>query len=118
MVDVPTIEVDGLTETQRRALILADNKLAMNAGWDEALLALELTDLAGVGFNLGLVGFDAAELAKLIATKNTPPLDTSPQLTDGFKFSVIVGAEDEADQGRMIERFETEGLKCRPLITQ
>lgn len=116
LVEVPTIEVGGLTETQRRALILADNKIAINAGWDETLLALELNDLTGLGFNLGLAGFDAAELAKLIGPAT--PLDTSPQLTDGFKFSVIVGAENEADQGLLIERFEAEGLTCRPLITQ
>ena len=61
----PVIELAHLTDAQRRAYILADNKLALNAGWDEALLKLELADLQELGANLGLTGFSADELAHL-----------------------------------------------------
>jgi DNA modification methylase len=66
---VPTIELSGLSDAQRRAYILADNKLALNAGWDTELLALELADLADLDFDLSLVGFDDDELAALLAEK-------------------------------------------------
>src|SRR5690606_15260526 len=66
METVPTIVLSGLSATQRRALVLADNRIAMNAGWDEDLLALELSDLQEAGFDLGLTGFDDDELQNLL----------------------------------------------------
>lgn len=66
METVPTIVLTGLSEIQRRALVLADNRIAMNAGWDEDLLALELSDLQEAGFDLGLTGFDDDELQDLL----------------------------------------------------
>ena len=62
---VPAIRIDYMTEAQKRAYIIADNKLALNAGWDEELLALELGELRDLGFDLGLVGFNDDELAAL-----------------------------------------------------
>lgn len=64
--EVPTVRLEHLTETQKKAFILADNKIAMNAGWDEELLALELKDLDDVMFDLNLTGFDGKELDELI----------------------------------------------------
>jgi DNA modification methylase len=64
---VPCIRLAHLTDTQRRAYIIADNKLALNAGWDEELLGLELADLREDGFDLELTGFDGDELANLLA---------------------------------------------------
>jgi DNA modification methylase len=64
---VPCIRLSHLTDTQRRAYIIADNKLALNAGWDEELLGLELADLREEGFDLELTGFDGDELANLLA---------------------------------------------------
>lgn len=66
MKTVPAIVLTGLSETQRRALVLADNRIAMNAGWDEDLLGLELSDLQEAGFDLGLIGFDDDELQDLL----------------------------------------------------
>ena len=62
---VPTIRIDYMTDAQKRAYIIADNKLALNAGWDDELLALELGELQAEGFDLVLTGFDDDELAKL-----------------------------------------------------
>ena len=58
MEDVPCIVLSGLTEAQRRAYILADNKLALNAGWDDELLRIELEALKDLDFDLDLTGFD------------------------------------------------------------
>ena len=65
--EVPAIEVSGLTDAQKRAYILADNKLALNAGWDTDLLKVELSELQTDGFDIDLIGFNADELAKLLA---------------------------------------------------
>src|SRR6476619_5943409 len=56
MDQVPVIELAGMSETQRRAYIIADNRLSLNAGWDEELLGLELADLGSLGFDLSLTG--------------------------------------------------------------
>lgn len=63
---VPCIELAHMTEAQKRAYVIADNKLALNAGWDDEVLALELKALQDDGFDLELTGFDDAELSKLL----------------------------------------------------
>ncbi len=67
MAEVPVIELAHLTDAQKRAYILADNRLAEQAGWDRDLLALELGDLADLGVELGELGFEGAELDALFA---------------------------------------------------
>lgn len=62
---VPCVKESHLTETQRRAYIIADNKLSLNAGWDEDMLAIELSELQGADFDLDLLGFDESELASI-----------------------------------------------------
>ena len=64
---VPCIRLAHLTDTQKRAYIIADNKLALNAGWDEEMLALELGELDELDFDLSLIGFGDDELAGLMA---------------------------------------------------
>ena len=66
MTEVPVIVLDHLTESQRRALVLADNRLALNAGWDEEMLRVELTALEEDGFNLDVVGFTDDEIEDLL----------------------------------------------------
>lgn len=66
MTEVPAIRLTGLSETQRKALRIADNQLALNAGWDEELLKIELSELQDVDFNLDLLGFDMSELDDLL----------------------------------------------------
>jgi DNA modification methylase len=66
MDEVPCIVLDHLSEAQRRAYVIVDNKLALNAGWDEDLLKLELSALDKIGFDLSVVGFDADELSGLV----------------------------------------------------
>lgn len=67
--EVPCIVLDGLTDAQKRALIIADNKLALNAGWDAELLSSELKGLGEDGFDLSLLGFSEDELAGLLVDK-------------------------------------------------
>jgi DNA modification methylase len=64
--EVPTIELKDLTETQKKAYIIADNRLALNAGWDNEMLTIELNDLLADGFALDILGFDPKEIAALL----------------------------------------------------
>jgi len=83
--DVPSIRLTHLTETQKKAYIIADNKLALNAGWDDEMLAVELTDLKDMGFDLDLTGFSTDEIEALLAPVGTDGLtdeDAVPEVTD------------------------------------
>jgi ParB-like chromosome segregation protein Spo0J len=70
LAEVPCIVLDHLTELQKRAYVIADNRLAENAGWDDAALSAELARLEEDGFNLALTGFDPIELRGLIADED------------------------------------------------
>lgn len=77
LTEVPCVRLEHLTETQRKAYIIADNRLALNAGWDNELLTIELNDLLADNFALELLGFDPAELKDLL-----DPVEPTEGLTD------------------------------------
>jgi DNA modification methylase len=77
LAEAPVIVLDGLTENQRRALVLADNKLALNAGWDDEMLRLEIEALKDADYDLNILGFEDEELARLLAAQ-----EVSGGLTD------------------------------------
>jgi DNA modification methylase len=80
LTEVPAMTATGWTEAQKKAYVIADNKLALNAGWDNALLKIELGELQGLEFDLALLGFDQAELEALLAPAATEGL-TDPDET-------------------------------------
>ena len=75
---VPVIELAHMSETQKRAYIIADNKLALNAGWDDEMLALEIADLKEEGFDLDLTGFSLDEIEELLDSGEEVPGLTDP----------------------------------------
>jgi ParB-like chromosome segregation protein Spo0J len=77
---LPVIEAAHLTEAQRRAYVIADNRLALDAGWDNELLKVELQDLDAQGFDLTLTGFELKEMAALFDEGSAP--DSSTQEID------------------------------------
>jgi DNA modification methylase len=79
LAEVPVVVLDHLTDAQRRAYIIADNKLALNAGWDEKLLAEELGDLTLAGVDLALIGFTTAELEVLLPGDEAP-VEEAPEV--------------------------------------
>ena len=97
---VPTIELSHMSDIQKRAYIIADNKLALNAGWDSEMLALEIQDLKDVGYSLDITGFSADELTEVMFGKLID--SKSP---DNFK------EVDETDMGHKCPRcgFEFDG---------
>lgn len=84
--EVPVVVLDHLSETQKKAYIIADNKLAENAGWDEEILASELADLKNEDFNLDLIGFEDQELEKIFANlydrENEQEAEEIPEATE------------------------------------
>ena len=74
LIEVPVVEAAHLSDTQKRAYIIADNKLALNAGWDNELLALELGELGDAGFDLDLTGFELNEISALLTPSGTEGL--------------------------------------------
>jgi ParB-like chromosome segregation protein Spo0J len=114
---VPCIVLDGLTDAQLRAYVLADNKLALNAGWDDALLAQELQALEAEGFDLALTGFAQADLDSLLGKGAG---DTGGADDGGIdyqeRFAVVVECADEADQAEIYERLTGLGLSCKVLV--
>jgi ParB-like chromosome segregation protein Spo0J len=108
---VPCLRLSHLTEAQKRAYIIADNRLAENAGWDNDMLRLELGDLAGMDFDLGLLGFGSDELDGLLKEldltggqtdeNDVPPVPEEPTTKPGDlwqlgKHRIICGSSTDA----------------------
>lgn len=98
---IPCIKEEYLTETQRRAYIIADNKLSLNAGWDDNLLAVEIADLQGENFDLSLTGFDEKEIADLFSDgEKTNAREDNYDLTAALEKATFVMPGDIWTVGR------------------
>jgi hypothetical protein len=114
---IPCMVARGWSEAQKRAYVIADNRLALDAGWDEDLLRIEFAELKSLDFDIAPIGFTIAEVNDLINGVGMTGTysNTAAQLSD-VKYHILVNCADEADQAAMLERFEQEGIKCRPLM--
>jgi hypothetical protein len=93
---VPTIELQHLSATQKQAYIIADNKLALNSSWDDQLLALEVEELKAVDFDLSLIGFHSFELPELEGDK--PETEDAPEddeLNFTIQYNIIFDHEEQ-----------------------
>lgn len=127
LLEVPTIMLQGLTEAQRKAYVIADNKLALNAGWDDELLKIELDELVGMGFDIELTGFSQDELDALTPEElpegltdpdaiPEPPIDPVTKLGDVWllgKHRLMCGDSTSIDA---VEKL-TDGALVDLLIT-
>jgi ParB-like chromosome segregation protein Spo0J len=107
--EVPTITLEGLSEAQKRAYVIADNKLALNAGWDVDALRDEITQLADLDFDLALLGFDVNELARLLDNEDPQPIEQ--QYAEVF--NIIVECSSEEEQEKVFNELDRGGYKCR-----
>jgi ParB-like chromosome segregation protein Spo0J len=114
METVPCIRLGHLSPAQVRAYVIADNKLALNAGWDEQMLAAELKQLEEDGFDLGLTGFTEDEIAKLIGDPEPDRPKEDVQISAAFE--VIAECEHEEQQQLVYNLLQEKGVKCR-LVT-
>ena len=113
--EVPVMVASGWTEDQKRAYSLADNKLAMNAGWDHELLKLELGELSEAGFDVSLIGFSDAEFASEMGLTDEGEAETG--VLGEMQYRIVVDCESERHQSMLLQQFESEGLTCRPLMS-
>ena len=100
LLEVPCVFAEHLTDAQKRAYILADNRLALNAGWDEELLALEFGELKDLGFDLELTGFGLDEIEKLFAVDGKEVQDDDFDLTAALEQAAFVLPGDVWTLGR------------------
>lgn len=112
---VPTIALGHLSEAQRKALVLADNRIALSAGWDEELLAVELTGIRDLGMDVDVIGFSEAELNRAFGGSSKGGRGDE-QLGD-MTYRIVVECENEQQQHDLLERLEAEGLTVKALMT-
>jgi ParB-like chromosome segregation protein Spo0J len=111
---VPSIVLNGLSDAQRRAYIIADNKVPLNADWDYALLTPELQELASEGeIDLTLTGFTKQELEKIAAWD---PDAEPPQTGTTAHYQILIECDSESAQAQMLQRLMDQGIECRALI--
>ena len=99
--EVPCVFVEDLTEAQKKAYIIADNRMALDAGWDEELLAVELEGLSDLGFDLSLTGFDEKEISDLFKTDGDVE-DDDYDLSEALEEASFVERNDRWIVGRHV----------------
>lgn len=92
--EVPCVFVDYLTPAQKKAYILADNRMAMDAGWDEELLRVEIETLQGADFDIALTGFDEKDIAKLFAVEDGDAKDDDFDVDEELQKSPVSKSGD------------------------
>jgi len=119
MAEVPCITLAGLTETQRRAYVIADNRLAELAGWDSQMLALEMEDLRLDGYDLNLTGFDMGKIDEMFEQ----PEENGGGDDKGEKginyeenYAILVACQDAAHQEQVYNELAERGYQCKVLV--
>jgi ParB-like chromosome segregation protein Spo0J len=108
LTEVPCVRLSHLTDTQRRAYVLADNKLALNAEWDEEMLGLELSELRDMNYDLSLTGFDESET---LTSNESEQQKSDVQIHSVFE--VIAECQHEEEQQMVYNILNEKGIKCR-----
>jgi ParB-like chromosome segregation protein Spo0J len=109
LTEAPVHIAEGLTEAQKKAYRIADNRVAEEAEWDSDLLKIELEDLGD--FNLELTGYDLNELAKLFDSEEIDQELKEESYSEVF--NVIVECGDEVEQEKVFNQLNRDGYKCR-----
>lgn len=111
---VPCLRLIGLSNAQKQAVIVSDNKLTENSTWDQGLLMAEIAELIEVDFDISILGFSENELDDLLGTSEESE-DQSEDLNNGV-FEILLECTNEAEQVKLLEEFDERGIKCRALI--
>ena len=106
---IPCIRLSHLTEVQKRAYVIADNKLALNSGWDDAMLASELMGLVSDGFPIDLAGFNSDEFDELITDANYADLD-GDQYTNKVKSPIYQCTAEKPEISELFDNTKTNEL--------
>ena len=111
---VPTIELAHLTEHQKRAYIIADNKLALNSGWDNEMLQLEMETLQDAGYGIDVLGFDDKELKALFGNLDDVD-DDAKEPVDESRNLLMIECEGERELETLFEEMQKRGFECKIL---
>ena len=114
--EVPVVVARGWSEAQKRAYVLADNKLTENGTWDNDLLQAEIGALKDLNFDISLTGFSLGELEPLLGM-TTSGIETPPVSKYREQYGVIVLCNDEAHQQRVYEELAGSGHEVRVVVT-
>lgn len=110
--ELPTITLEGLTESQKKAYIIADNQLALNAGWDMNTLKLELETLTELNFDLKLLGFEDDFLSELLNYEENIT-DSDDYAEDIDEILLIVQLNNEREQSDLYDELSARGFKLK-----
>lgn len=111
---VPTIELAHLTEHQKRAYIIADNKLALNSDWDNEMLQLEMETLQDAGYGIDVLGFNDKELKALFGNLDNADDDVKEPV-DESRNLLMIECEGERELETLFEEMQKRGFKCKIL---
>jgi hypothetical protein len=120
LAEVPCIVLDGLSEAQKKAYIIADNKLALNSGWDADMLKVEMERLGELGFDLSLTGFDDIELGELFGDDEGPDeTESSDDFESAYmeQYAVIVTCRDAVEQEQIFNKLQSSGYEVKVVCT-
>jgi ParB-like chromosome segregation protein Spo0J len=109
---IPYIDCSDLTEAQKKAYIIADNKIALNAGWDEELLKLELEDIEVSDIDMELLGFSDEELKRLIGVEDSDT-EEGEIADDGNRNLLLVEFSNESELQKIFEELKERGFECK-----
>ena len=124
MDEVPTITLEGLTEAQRKAYVIADNKLALNSGWDDELLKVELEILSDLDFDLDILGWDVLPDFKddvdYSILEDGDFEDELAEMQDGVKKAIQIEFEshDYEEAAELIKKFRAQGAYIGAILIE
>lgn len=113
MTELPCIQANHLTEAQRRAYVIADNKLALNAEWNDELLRIELGDLSGLGFDLSLTGFNIDEINALSFDGALADVKHHDEVEDDDRDILLIECTDENELELLFDEMQSRGFQCK-----
>lgn len=112
---VPYIDCADMTEIQTKAYILADNRIALNAGWDAQMLALELQGLAVTDIDMTLMGFSDKELAEYLGNAEDDLVADDDSIDDGNKNLLMIECITENELQQLFDEMKERGFECKIL---
>lgn len=111
LTDIPTVDGSDMTPAQRKAYVIADNKVALNAGWDYEMLNIEFNDLKDEGFDIDLLAFDEKELQMFDAPEDDPIDDIVTD--DGNKQLLLIECTSERELDKLFNEMKERGFECK-----
>lgn len=117
ILELPAIVVKGLSDSQKKALIIADNQIALNAGWDYEVLALELKELESVNYDLDLLAFDNVDelLSGIINDSNSESENELKEVEINRKYELLIKCKNESELEQAYNENVEKGYECKVL---